>query len=197
MTAPIGPLNQARREKVSEVLGPGYIPQPTPIPNAAVLINQAERQTVFVADGQMNFTQDGDSLGFDHYRWLSMLTGMRDALLLDDQFNGMMQIVSHVEAQGSATEQSVHFFSPLPDNEMRERFDGLRGIGLRINYERPPYICDIALEPFFQQTDRFFLKLNATGQQPMHLERLVQDASELCDYLNEDTVRFLEDCLRD
>jgi hypothetical protein len=190
-------LTDARRNSVAESLGTEFMLQPAPIPNAALFVNPPNRRTVFVADHQVNLTQDGEDLRFDPDNWLHTLGGLRDALLLDNRFAGMVQLVAHVDAEGSATEQSVHFFAPLPDAEMRTRFEGLRGIGLRINYERPPYAVDVLVEPFFQNTERFFLKLNATGQAPVQLERLVTDADEFCGFLSENTLEFLEEVLKD
>ena len=197
LNAPVGPLTDARRHKVAETLGPEFVQQQAPIPNAAVFVHQASKRTVFVADHQVNFTQDGEELEFNSAEWLSAMGGIRDALLLDNRFAGMVQIVAHVDAEGSATEQSVHFFAPLPESDMRERFEGLRGIGLRINYERPGYTVDIAVEPFFQNADRFFLKLNAAAQAPVQLERLATDAEEFHSFISENTVQFLEEMLED
>jgi hypothetical protein len=197
LNTPIGPLTAARRQKVGEFLGPTFAAQRTPLPNAAVFVNAAERRTIFVAEGQLNYTQDGQDITLDTGNVLYLLGGLRDTLLLDNRFNAMVQLVSHVEAEVTSTEQSVHFLAPLPEEEMRERFEGLRGIGLRINFEQPPYVVDLLVEPFFRDPTRYFLKLTATAQQPVTIERLAEDASNYGDYLTEDAVDFLEDCLQE
>ncbi|MEP0765326.1 MAG: hypothetical protein HRF45_02120 [Fimbriimonadia bacterium] len=197
LNTPIGPLTEARRHRVAEFLGPEYVPQPTPLPNSMLMVNHAHRKTVFVAEAQLNATHDGESLEYDASNWFHSLGGLREALLLDDRFPAMVQIVAHVEAEGSATEQSVHCFSPLPEDDMRARFDGLRGVGLRINFERPPYICDLNVEPYFQNATRFFLKLSASGQAPVSLELLVEDVAQFHRVVNDDAVRFLEATLAD
>jgi len=174
-----------------------FQPQPTPLANAVVFINHPNRTNVFIAENQMNYTVDGDHIEFERDGWFRMLDGLRDTLMLDNQFSGMIQIVSHVASNASSTEMSVRCFSPLPEEEMRNRFVGLRGVGLRINYERPGFVCDMHLEPFFQDPTRFFLRLNAAGQQPRSLDTLVQDMDDLYGFMNNDAVSFLEESLRD
>ncbi len=197
LNAPVGPLTDARKHAVAEILGPTFQQQQTPLANAVVFVSQSMRQNVFLADAQLNLTHDGDHLHFEAPEWSNTLTGLRDALLLDDKFNVMIQMITHVESNASSTEQTVRCFGPLPEEEMRNRFAGLRGIGLRINYELALFTCDLRVEPFFQDPGRFFLQLNAAGRNPVNLERIVEDANGFHEFMTNEAVQFLEKTLTD
>jgi hypothetical protein len=78
-----------------------------------------------------------------------LLGRVRDVLLLDDRFPLILQVIGHKDANGSAFERTVDAFTPLPPITMRQYFPGLRGLGLRITFEQPPYVCDLRIEPLF------------------------------------------------
>jgi|GEM_PF-575821 len=165
MEAPIGPINEVRRARVMEVVGEGFNPQPVPIANALALVNPLTREAIFISENQIQYTCDGMPPQFSPSRVESMLSAIRDTLLLEDRFPMIVQVIAHQDANGSAFERTVDAFTPIPPNLLRQYFPGLRGLGLRITFEEPPYICDLRIEPLFSDPAYFFIQFNAGSQQ--------------------------------
>lgn len=193
LNAPVGPLNEIRKQRITESLGASFLSQPTPVQGSIAFINPMNRETIFVAENQLHYTADGENLSYQPERALQLLGAVRDVLLLEDRFPTAIQCMAHLDAKGSATERSVERLSPIPPSEMRARFEGLRGIGLRIVFEALPYTCDFRVEPLFADPSYIFLHLQATTQTPMSLAHIVEDAGdwlarlkgEFCDFVTE------------
>lgn len=186
LNAPLGPLNDVRKQRVAESIGSGFVPQQAPVPNALVLVSPMTRETLFITDNQIHYTVDGDRVEFSTERFTQLIGGLRDVLLLDDRFPVAFQAIAHKDAGGSAIERAIESLSPLPSAVMRERFDGLRGVGLRITFEVPPYNSDFRIEPLFADPAYLYLQLNSVAQAPQSLGRIAEDAQEWVGYLVED-----------
>lgn len=186
LNAPLGPLNDVRKQRITESIGSDFIPQQAPVPNALVLVSPMTRETLFITDNQIHYTMDGDRVEFSADRFTQLVGGLRDVLLLDDRFPVAFQAIAHKDAGGSAIERTIESLSPLPSSVMRERFDGLRGIGLRITFEVAPYNCDFRIEPLFADPAYLYLQLNSVSQIPQSLGRIAEDAQEWVGYLLED-----------
>lgn len=165
LNAPVGPLNDVRRARVMEVVGEGFNPQPLPIAGALALVNPLSREAIFLNENQIQYTCDGMPAHFSPSRTETLLSAIRDTLLLEDRFPMILQVIAHQDANGSAFEKTVEAFTPIPPNTLRSYFPGLRGLGLRITFEEPPYICDLRIEPLFSDPAYFFIQFNAGSQQ--------------------------------
>ncbi|MDW8050941.1 MAG: hypothetical protein RMJ83_00495 [Armatimonadota bacterium] len=182
LNAPVGPLSEARRMRVMEVVGEGFAQQPVPITGALALVNPLTREAIFLHENQIQYTCDGTPPQFSPARVERLLSDLRDTLLLDDRFPMILQVIAHQDAEGSAFERTVEAFTPIPPNLLRQYFPGLRGLGLRITFEEPPYICDLRIEPLFSDPAYFFIQFNAGSQQTMQPITVIVDA--VADWLN-------------
>lgn len=165
LNAAVGPLNDVRRMRIMDAVGEGFNPQPLPIAGAIALVNQLTREAIFLNENQIQYTCDGMPAQFSPSRVESMLTAIRDTLLLEDRFPMILQVIAHMDANGSAFERTVEAFTPIPPPTLRSYFPGLRGLGLRITFEETPYICDLRIEPLFSDPAYFFIQFNAGSQQ--------------------------------
>jgi hypothetical protein len=186
LNAPVGPLNDVRKQRIAESIGSGFMPQQAPVPNALVLVNPMTHETLFITDNQIHYTIDGENVQFSAERFMDLMGGLRDVLLLDDRFPMMIQVIAHKDAKGSAIERTIDSLSPLPAATMRDRFDGLRGIGLRVTFEVQPYTTDFRIEPLFADPAFLYLQLNSAAQAPQSLGRIAEDVQEWLGYLAED-----------
>jgi hypothetical protein len=125
-----------------------------------------------------------------------LLGRVRDVLLLDDRFPLILQVIGHKDANGSAFERTVDAFTPLPPITMRQYFPGLRGLGLRITFEQPPYVCDLRIEPLFSDPAYYYIQFNAGSQQTMlSLARAVEDAANWIQRLQGEMNNIIEEIL--
>lgn len=193
LQSPIGPINEMRRQRLAEVIGPSFQLGNINIPGAAAFVNQSNGITLVVTDSQLVFRQEGTTVQSNINSAKNLLTEMASTLLIEDRMPGAMQIIAHGKSEVSTTELSVEYFSSMTGSELRRRFNGLRGIGLRITFEQQPYTCDLHLEPFFADPTLFFIRLAANTTQPTSISRLVDDADTYIDYTLNDVPEFLGD----
>lgn len=165
LNAAVGPLNDVRRMRIMDAVGEGFNPQPVPIAGAIALVNPLSREALFLNENQLQYTCDGLPAQFSPSRVESLLAAIRDTLLLEDRFPMVLQVIAHIDANGSAFERTVEAFTPIPPTTLRGYFPGLRGLGLRITFEEMPYICDLRIEPLFSDPAFFFVQFNAGSQQ--------------------------------
>ncbi len=184
LNAAVGPLNDVRRLRIMDAVGEGFNPQPVPIAGAIALVNQLTREAVFLNENQIQYTCDGMPAQFSPSRVENMLTAIRDTLLLEDRFPMILQVIAHMDANGSAFERTVEAFTPIPPPTLRNYFPGLRGLGLRITFEETPYICDLRIEPLFSDPAFFFIQFNAGSQQAAQpLAAVIDDTANWLDRL--------------
>ncbi len=178
LNAPVGPLNDIRRQRIQEAVGSNFVPQAVPLQGALALVNHAMREALFLTDAQLQFTSEGAPASFSPSRVEQLLGAVRDTLLLEDRFPMILQVIAHKEANGSAFERTVEAFTPLPPTTIRQYFPGLRAMGLRITFEEPPYVCDLRIEPLFSDPAYYFIQLNVGSQQTAQsLSRIVEDTT--------------------
>lgn len=179
LNAPVGPLNEVRRQRIMEAVGSGFNIQPVPFQGAFAMVNPLSREALFLTDSQIQFTSEGQPAEFSASRLEQLLGAVRDTLLLEDRFPMILQVIAHKDANGSAFEHTVDAFTPLPPTTLRQYFPGLRGLGLRITFEEHPYVCDLRIEPLFSDPAYYFIQFNAGSQQAMlSIARVVEDTSD-------------------
>lgn len=185
LSAPVGPLNDLRRQAIAEALSEGFAPQQAPVPNSLALVNQQTREAIIVTDNQIHYNTDGND--FAGERMENLLAKVREVLLLEDRFSLALQIIAFKDAENrSAAELTIETLAPLSASRLREHFEGLRGVGLRITYELNPYNCDFRVEPFFNDPAFIFLQLNAQSSAEQSLNRVSEDANEFVNHLRLD-----------
>jgi hypothetical protein len=195
LNAPIGVLTETRRQRILEALEGAFVPQPVPFQSAFAVVNQPAREALFMTDSQLQYTAEGE-VRFLPERVEDLLGRVRDVLLLDDRFPLILQVIGHKDANGSAFERTVDAFTPLPPITMRQYFPGLRGLGLRITFEQPPYVCDLRIEPLFSDPAYYYIQFNAGSQQTMlSLARAVEDAANWIQRLQGEMNNIIEEIL--
>ncbi len=195
LNAPVGVLTDARRQRVLEALEGAFVPQPVPFQGAFAVVNHATREALFLTDAQLQYTAEGE-VHFSPARVEDLLARIRDGLLLDDRFPLILQVIGHKDANGSAFERTVDAFTPLPPITMRQYFPGLRGLGLRITFEQSPYVCDLRIEPLFNDPAYFYIQFNAGSQQTMlSIARAVDDVNDWIDRLQGEINAIIEEML--
>jgi len=196
LNAPVGPLNDVRRMRIMDAIGEGFNPQPVPIAGALALVNPMTREAIFLNENQIQYTSDGMPAQFSAARVDDLLGAVRDTLLLDDRFPMILQVIAHMDANGSAFERTVEAFTPLPPNTLRGYFPGLRGLGLRITFEELPYICDLRIEPLFSDPAYFFIQFNAGSQQTAQpIDAIVDDVASWLNRLQGDLNDVIQEIL--
>ncbi len=193
LNAPVGPLNEVRRQRIMDSLGSEFTPQPVPFQGALALVNQLRREAVFLTDNQIQFTVEGQPAQFSPSRMEHVFGTIRDTLLLDDRFPMILQVIAHKDANGSAFERTVDAFTPVPPNLMREYFPGLRGLGLRITFEEHPYVCDLRIEPLFSDPAYLFIQFNLGSQQAaLSVSALTDDITSWMNRLQDEYESVIE-----
>lgn len=196
LNAPVGPLNDVRRQRIMEAVGSGFTIQPVPFQGALALVNPMSREALFVTDSQVQFTCEGQPAEFSAARMEYLLAAVRDTLLLEDRFPMILQIIAHKDANGSAFEHTVEAFTPLPPHVLRQYFPGLRGLGLRITFEEHPYVCDLRVEPLFSDPAYYFIQFNAGSQQSaLSIARAVEDSNSWLQRLQGEINQIVEEML--
>lgn len=193
LQASIGQMNDLRRQRILEALGAGWAAQPIPNQPTVAFINPTTRSSLVFAEQQMNYAQESQNLQLGSSEIADLLSPVREALLLEDRFPMALQLVGYMDANGAATERSVEYFSPYQPERLRESFPGLRGIGIRINYDEGPFSCDLRFEPFFAEPSHYFIQLNVSTPTALSLNQLSEDAARFVDRFRTESERFLED----
>lgn len=196
LNVPVGPLNDVRRMRIMDAVGEGFNPQPVPIAGALALVNPVSREAIFINENQIQYTCDGMPAQFSPSRVETLLSAIRDTLLLEDRFPMILQVIAHQDANGSAFEKTVEAFTPIPPPTLRSYFPGLRGLGLRITFEEPPYICDLRIEPLFSDPAYFFIQFNAGSQQSAQsIAATVDDTTNWLNRLQGDIGNVIQEIL--
>ncbi|MEI6512657.1 MAG: hypothetical protein WCO51_05200 [bacterium] len=192
MSAQVGPMNDIRKQKITEAIGPGFVMGNVNLPGAVAFVNQSAGITVIITDAQIGLRLDGQDINADFSQMSKVLDSVRDTLLLDDRMPAAVQIVGHVLSDAPTTEISVEHFGAMTGDELRRRFNGLRGVGLRITFEQPPYTCDLHIEPFYADPTVFYIRFGAASQSPTSVSHLMEDAAKFQDYSRKDALDFIE-----
>jgi len=93
--------------RIMDAIGEGFNPQPVPIAGALALVNQLTREAIFLNENQIQYTSDGMPAQFSAARVENLLGAVRDTLLLDDRFPMILQVIAHMDANGSAFERTT------------------------------------------------------------------------------------------
>lgn len=195
--APIGQMGEVRKSHLLQALGTPFSLQPSPLPGFVSYVDPLQRRSLLVAENQIIFLQEGENLSPHLKETTLLIERVREALLLDDRFVSGIQWIAHHEAEGAATELSVERFLRVDAERLRELFNqNLRGVGLRFTYERPPFTCDLRIEPFYADTALFFVQFNAAHPQPLSLETIMLSASEFGQYVLEEAQQVLHTLLQ-
>lgn len=163
----IGELSPKRISVVSEVLSRAY-PNITQLPIGTVFVNPEARKHVLLAPNQLVVGQDGTSIDPDFAAMQRDCLSLFDVLMLDQISKVLFDFVGLFPGKDENTLESSFVWLDQHRWKSTEQSAGLGGVGLRFFYDLGNLKGDFKVEPFLQDTTKYFMQLQVSSKEPLN-----------------------------
>lgn len=181
----LGELSPKKISVVSEVLGKAY-PNISQLPIGTVFVNPEARKHVLLASNQLGVGQDGVNIEPDFVTIQKDFLALFDVLMLDQTSNILFDFVGLLPSRAENVLKSSFGLLNHKSLESLNEFSGFDGVGLRFFYNEGNLRGDFRVEPFLQDTTKYFMQLQVSSKEPLNSieEAFVQAQRAFEDFTN-------------
>ncbi len=175
----VGELSPQRISAASEVLGKEY-PNITKLSIGTVFVNPQTRKHFLLASNQLTVGLDGAELEPDFERIQKDFLSLFSALMLDQTSNTLFDFVGVFPDKIDNAFKSSFSLLDRDKRGLCGEIPGIDGVGLRFFYKTGNLVGDFKIEPFVQDTTKYFMQLQLSSADPLNsIEEVINLAKDI------------------